>query len=241
MRGIGDCAILLGPRGVCIQLVLIKCLLNGHRDEFCSRGMKIEPSILSPRCSDPVEEKRSPSFITKQREKCRGRKHLAAGVLIQLRERRGPGSGESLTLPLPKTPMPPISPTPKGIFQGSLPGPVRSVGQGGPLPVPEDTTVLSLLLPPPLYLSEGVIFPHAPSLEWSFLSTFCPLDISACPVSRASRHKTPKGGLWVPHPVPPASPPGPHSLSWSGRKPGIHCCFLPLSLILCTVCISKPQ
>lgn len=46
----------LGSRGNCIQLTLIKCLLNGYRDDFCPGSMKCEASIPSSRCSDPVEE-----------------------------------------------------------------------------------------------------------------------------------------------------------------------------------------
>lgn len=162
-KRIGDCTVLLSPRGMGVQLVLIKCLLNGYRDEFCSRGMKVEPSILYSRCSDPVEEKRSPSFITKQRQQCRRRKHLAAEVLVQPRERRGRGREGSLKLPLPKTPVPPISPAPLGSLQGSFPGPVRSAGHGGPVPVPEDTTAVSWLVVflLHLHLSDGLVCPHA--------------------------------------------------------------------------------
>lgn len=149
-----------GPMSVCIQLVLIKCLCNGYRDEFCCKSMKVEASILSSGCPHPVE-KSSPSFITKQQERCRGRRHLAAEVLIQLGVRRGAGSGESLTLP--KSPGPPTSPAPKGTFQGSFHGAFGSLGLDGPLPVGEHHfhLLVSLLLP---WCSSSVPLLLSPSL-----------------------------------------------------------------------------
>lgn len=180
--------------------------------------MKVEANILSSGCPHPME-KSSPSFITKQQERCRGRKHLAAEVLIQLGVRRGAGSGESLTLP--KSPGPPTSPTPKGTFQGSFHGAFGSLGLDGPLPVGEHhfRLLVSLLLPwrsssvplllsPPPYLSDGALFQMLPPfVVFSFHllpSCHLHLPISSEPVSV----RRPEAGSGFPHPVPPASPPG---------------------------------
>lgn len=127
-------------------------------------------------------------------EKCRGGKHLEAGVLIQ--HRRGEGQEvESLKLPLPRSWMPSISSLPKGTFQASSPGPLRSVGPAAHSRPPENPSHSPGRLPPSLVLLLRAFAPPPPFKPWSCspnapacrgsyslqpTSLPCPYGISAC-------------------------------------------------------------
>lgn len=50
--------------------------------------------------------------------------------------------------------------------------------------------------------------PKCSLLVWSFLSTFCPLDVSTCPSPEPLSVRRPEVDSGFPCPVPPASPPG---------------------------------